>query len=151
MIHRLAAACGGMRRLAAAFGLASLLLVIVVAAHYLPDNVASTYAQPVQIGAANAWTKVFGHGETMMLWLIVWSLVPHRPVSARIACAVVCAWGAAEHLSAMLCRLQFDMTRPPPSPELYKGMCDTVTGLPIYMGTMIVVLLIFALNYTRKA
>ncbi len=140
-----------LKRQAHAFGLASLLLVIVVAAHYLPDNVAVTYAQPVQIGAANAWSQVFGHGETMMLWLIIWALVPYKPVSARFACAVVCAWGAAEHFSALACRLQFDMTRPPPSPDLYRGMCDVVTGLPVYMGTMVAVLLIFALNYTRKA
>ena len=139
------------RRQAVAFGLASLLLVIVVAAHYLPDNIAATYAVDVQTKAANAWTKVFGHGETMMLWLIVWSFVPFRPVSARLACAVVGAWGAAETLSAVACRLQFDMTRPPPDPSLYKGLCDTVTGLPVYMGTMVLVLLIFALNYTRKA
>lgn len=139
-----------LRRQAAGFGLASLLLVTVVAAHYLPDNIAAFYPEAVQKGAANAWTKVFGHAEGFVLYLVAWALVPFKPIPRRLGCSAICAWGAAEHFMAAGCRLQFDMTRPPANPALYEGLCDAYTGLPVYMFTVLSVLTIFALDYTRK-
>lgn len=31
----------------------------------------------------------------------------------------------------------------------YRGLCDVLTGWPIYMGTVLLVLLVFSLQYTR--
>ena len=91
-----------------------------------------------------------GGGEASLLYLIVWSLLPFRPVVVRLAGSVICAWGFVESIQIPACRLAYEMTRPPAvDSKLYAGLCDHVSGLPIYMGTLLLVLLLFALQYTN--
>lgn len=129
-------------------GLPTLLLVMVVVTHYGYDIVGGLY-EGREIPAATAWHGVFRAFEAVLLYLIVWSLVPWRPVVVRYGCALVCAWGALESLQIAVCRLQFPMDRKPPPTELYTGMCDVVTGWPVYMLTVLLVLVISTLTRVK--
>jgi hypothetical protein len=128
------------------FGLPSLLLAIVAITHMAYDPIASLYdTNPSR--AAAAWHHVLrAFPEATLLYLIVWLLIPYRPVTVRYACSAVCAWGALESFQIAACRLQFPMNQPPPKTELYVGLCDVVTGWPIYMLTIGVVLCISSLR-----
>ena len=131
-------------RLPRAFGLPSLLLVLVVLTHYSYDLIAGFYAN--QLAAAKAWHSVLRAFEATLLYLVVWSLVPQKPTAVRYAAAAACSWGAFESVQIAACRLQYPMDRPPPDTALYTGLCDAATGLPIYMMTVFVVLLIAVLR-----
>lgn len=122
------------------FGLPSLLLALVVVTHMSYDLIGSFYPDPVR--AATAWHSVLRAFEAMALYIIVWTLVPWAPVSARYAASLACAWGALESFQIGACRLMSPMDRPPPKTELYAGLCDLVTGWPVYMLTAILVLLV---------
>ena len=126
----------------------SLLLLIVVLTHASYDVIGSFYPDPVAAG--KAWAYVLRGFESTMLYLIVWLLLPWEPISTRIAGSVVCAWGALESFQISACRLQFPMGQPPPSVKPFTGLCDTVTGAPIYMATITIVLLISFLRQPRK-
>lgn len=133
-----------------AFGLPTLLLVMVFATHYTPDLIGNFYPGR-EVAAAKAWQLALRGSEAALLYLIVWSLVPFRPVVVRLAASVMCGWGFVESIQIPACRLAYDMTRPPSlDSKLYAGLCDHATGLPVYMLTLLTVLAIFALNYTRK-
>jgi hypothetical protein len=98
-------------RLLKAFGLPSLLLVLVVLTHYSYDLIASFYAN--QLAAAKAWHSVLRAGEATLLYLVVWSLVPLKPAAVRYGTAVACAWGVFESAQIAVCRLHYPMDRPP--------------------------------------
>jgi len=136
------------KKAAADLFLPSLLLIVVVLAHASYDVIGSFYPDPVAAG--KAWAYVLRGFEATMLYLIVWLLLPWEPISTRIAGSVVCAWGALESFQISACRLQFPMGQPPPSMKPFTGLCDTVTGAPIYMVTITIVLLISFLRQPRK-
>ena len=126
---------------AKAFGLPSLLLVIVAVTHISYDLIASFYPDPA--AASRAWGSVLrAFPEATLLYLIVWLLVPWKPVAVRYAVSLVCAWGALESFQIAACRLQFPMGHYAPTVAPYTGLCDIVTGWPIYMATIGLVLLI---------
>lgn len=132
-------------------GLASLLLVVVFAANYVPDIIAGTYEEDSQIPAARAWEYVFFGAQDAIMFLIAWALVPYKPRERRYASSLVCAWGFYEAIQRPACRLAYAMDRPSSEDtKLYAGLCDHVTGIPVYMATLYVVLIAFALNYTKK-
>jgi hypothetical protein len=130
----------------AAFGLPSLLLVLVVTTHYGYALIANAYADPLV--ASKSWHSVLRAVESTVLYLAVWSLTPREPVGVRCATAIACIWGAAESAQIAGCRLAFPMGQPPPGVSLYTGLCDTATGLPIYMLTVSIVLLVAVLRKT---
>lgn len=123
---------------AGAFGLPSLLLVLVVVTHmgYVP--IGELYADPAP--ASKAWQYVLRGFEGVVLYLVVWSMTPWQPVVLRYAVSLVCAWGALESGQIAVCRLALPMDRPPPRIPLYTGLCDVVTGWPIYALTAGIVL-----------
>lgn len=128
-----------------ASGLPSLLLVIVAITHTAYDLLGGFYAHPLR--AAAAWHHVLrAFPEATLLYLIVWSLIPWRPIGVRIAGSLVCAWGALESFQIAACRVVYPMDQPPPKTPLYSGLCDVVTGWPIYMLTLGVVLLVSLLT-----
>ena len=132
------------------FGLPSLLLIMVVTTHYAPDLMGSFY-KGAEVPAAKAWQLVMRGFEASLLYLIVWSLIPFRPVVIRLAGSLVCGWGFVESIQIPACRLAYAMTSPPANDtKLYAGLCDYATGVPIYMGTLLLVLLLFAFQYTNK-
>ncbi len=127
------------------FGLPSLLLLIVAITHTSYDLIGELYANPTR--AATSWHHVLrAFPEATLLYLIVWSLIPWKPISVRIAGSLACAWGALESFQIAACRVTYPMDQPPPKTALYTGLCDVVTGWPIYMLTITVVLLISLLT-----
>jgi hypothetical protein len=134
-----------MRAALRSFGLPSLLLVIVAITHTSYDLIGSFYENPVR--AAATWHHVLrAFPEATLLYLIVWSLIPWKPISVRIAGSLICAWGALESFQIAACRVVYPMDQPPPKTELYAGLCDAVSGWPIYMLTIAVVLLVSLLT-----
>lgn len=130
------------------FGLPSILLVIVATTHLSYDLIGSLYDNPAV--AAKAWASVLrAFPEATLLYLIVWMLVPWEPIAVRLGASVVCAWGAVESFQIAACRLQFPMGLPPPSVKPYTGLCDLVTGWPIYMIT--IGILLFVSVFSRKS
>ncbi len=121
-----------------AFGLPSLLLVVVAVTHVGYDPISTLYEHP--LAAAKAWHSVLRAIESLVLYLVVWSLTPWAPVKVRYAVSLVCAWGALESLQIAACRLALPMDRPPPNVPPGSGMCDLVTGWPIYLLTTLAVL-----------
>lgn len=135
------------------FGLASLLLVMVGLTHIGPDNIASLY--PVdQVRAAKAWHYVLrAFPESTLLYLMVWNLTPWEPIPRRLAVSVACFLGAFFSFQIALCRVQFPMNQPPPDTELFTGLCDKATGMPVYMmalGAIAVLLVTFLIRPREK-
>lgn len=126
------------------FGLPSMLLVLVVVVHYSYALIAGFY--PDMLPAARAWASVLRAVEATVLYFAVWSLVPPQPFVARWAAGVACAWGAFESMQIAVCRLAYPMDRPPPDVGQFAGLCDRVTGWPVYMLTITVALLIAVLR-----
>jgi hypothetical protein len=130
-------------REARAFGLPSLLLSVVIVSHYGYDLIASFYPDAQQLAAARAWAYVLRGFETAILYTAVLALAPP---AARSAFAVACGWGFFESAQVIACRMQYPMDRAPLPTGLYSGLCDKVTGLPVYMLTVFVVLLVLSLR-----
>lgn len=128
-------------------GLASLLLVLVVVTHYAYEPLAGFYANQRQ--AAQAIFYALRGVEGAVLYLVVWSLTPFRPLSVRLAVSTVCAWGALEEAQTAVCMAAKGFGAGKVATAPYAGLCDAVTGWPIYMGTLLLVLLLFALQYTN--
>lgn len=126
------------------FGLASLLLIIVAVTHLGYDPIGGLYADPERAG--KAWHVVLrAFPEATLLYMLVWLLAPWKPLAVRYGASMACAWGMLESFEIAACRLQFPMDRPPPDAKVYTGLCDIVTGKPIYLITVVIVMLIGAL------
>lgn len=52
--------------------------------------------------------------------------------SATWLVVVVCCWGALEHLQAGACRLSLGVSNRVPTAPPLTGICDDLTGLPMY-------------------
>lgn len=129
--------------------LASLLLVVLIGTHYGYDLLAGLYPHPA--AAARAWFYVLRGFEGSVLYLIVWYLTPYRPLPVRYAVSLVCAWGALESIQTSVCRLVIGIEAKP-NTGLFAGLCDVVTGWPIYMLTLLVVIMVTSVrnNAGRK-
>lgn len=135
---------GWLKRQWSDFGLASLLLVLVIVTHYSYDLIASFYLD--MLSSAKAWHSVLRAIEAAVMYFVVWSLIPAEPVRVRYAASLACAWGAFESVQIAACRLVYPMDHPPPDTGPFAGLCDKVTGWPIYMLTVSVVLLFAVLR-----
>lgn len=133
-----------------AFGLPSLLLVVVVVTHFGYDPIAGFYDPSRQLAAAKAWHGVLRAIESCVLYGVVWYIFPWAPVVARYAISIVCAWGILESGQIAACRLQFPMDRPPPDTGMYSGLCDLLSGLPLYMITLLVALSIATIRNIKS-
>ena len=129
-------------------GLASMLLIAVVIAFYAYDPLASTY--PDKDTAARNLQYVFSGLLKVLLFCTVWALAPWKPVSVRIGTSAACGWGAIESFQESACMMSIGIQYDAPTPGLYRGLCDIVTGWPVYMGTMVLVLLIFAYQFSKR-
>lgn len=121
-----------------------MLLILVVAVHYGYALIADFY--PDMLSAAKSWASVLRAIEATALYLTVWHLVPLKSTATRLAAGAACAWGAVESMQIAVCRLAYPMDRPPPEVGQFAGLCDRVTGWPVYMITITVVLLVAVLR-----
>ncbi len=132
------------RRARETFGLASLLLIIVLVTHMGYQPIGDLYTDPVRAG--KAWHHVLrAFPEATLLYMLVWLLTPWKPLARRYGVSMACAWGIFESFEIAACRLQFPVSQPPPSIKPYIGLCDIATGKPVYMLTVGAVIAIAAL------
>lgn len=114
--------------------LAPLLFVAVVITHYAYEPLAAFYPDPAQ--AARAIFYVVRGVEATILYAVVWCLTPR---SAAVGLA--CAWGMLESSQTAVCRAALGIGS---SVEVaaYRGLCDVVTGLPVYGLTALAALVV---------
>lgn len=122
--------------------------MLVITTHLGYDVLASFYKDYARASAG--WFYVLRGVEGTVLYLIVWSLTPWNPKHVRLAVSAACAWGALEEFQTAACRLSLGFTKVP-EPGPFHGLCDLVTGWPIYMLTLLAVLLIFALQNRKNS
>jgi hypothetical protein len=135
-------------------GLAFLLFVLVIGTHYTYDLIAAYYTDPAY--AAKALFYILRGFEGAILYLVVWSLslivwARTNMRSTGAFCVPVsgaCAWGALEEFQTAACRISIGVEVHPITYP-FKGLCDQVTGVPVYMVTLLVVVLVFVWQYTR--
>lgn len=122
-------------------GLATLLLVLVLSTHYAPELLADLYSDPAR--AARALFYVARGIEGSVLFAAVWVLAPRKPRGAFVGVTLACCWGALEEAQTAVCRLSAGIANSV-TVERYSGLCDAVTGLPIYLLTMLGALVLAA-------
>lgn len=127
--------------------LSSILLALVATTHYAPALLGSLYAD--QAAATRAWFYILRGVEGCVLYLAVWWLAPHRPIYARYGVALACAWGAIEEAETAVCRLAVGIERKAEVP-LFSGLCDQWLGAPVYVLTLVAVLLVLSAIVGRE-
>jgi hypothetical protein len=55
-----------------------------------------------------------------------------RAIPAVLLVILVCGWGMVEHVQAGACRLAIGIDNKAPAGKPLTGLCDDVTGLPMY-------------------
>lgn len=114
------------------------LLVVVVAAHLLPEHLADLLGH-----SAAAWHYVAFGLEAAALWIAVGIVVRTLPVMA------VAAYGSMEGLQRATCRLALPMDK---APALQPGqnLCDMATGLPMSVSSLLAALVVVVLADTER-
>ena len=126
--------------------LAALLLVLIAGVHYGGDLLALGYPDPDQARKAiyyvlRSLEGAIQYGVIAALAFLLWvnrAAEPGRVKGAAFArssvalVVLVCSWGAAEHLQAAACRLSLGIATKPPTGAALTGICDGLTGLPLY-------------------
>lgn len=132
--------------------LAALLLALLAVVHYGGDLLAPLYPDPgvAQRGIYYVARSVEGATQYVVIALLVIALRREKllrikakePGSVKGAAvllssatglvAVVCCWGALEHLQAGICRLSLGVSNRVPSGQPLTGICDDLTGVPLY-------------------
>lgn len=124
-------------------GLAPLLLVLVACTHYGYDIIATGYPDPAS--AARVWFYILRGIEGTALFFIVLSLVPPMPRRPWLSIAVPCIWGAIEEAQTSVCQLAVGINWDGDT-GLFRGLCDVASGIPMYVGTALIVFFVFALK-----
>jgi hypothetical protein len=114
--------------------LASLLLVLVVTTHYAYAPLSEFYGNPQ--AASKAIFYILRGVEGFILYAVVWSLS-----RGGIAVALACGWGMLESAQTSICRMAIGIERTATASP-YSGLCDVVTGLPVYALTMVAALIV---------
>lgn len=108
--------------------------------HYLPDVVA-WFAYSNSLRASKALFYVAGGLVGVLLYGTIWHLLPPQPKVLHDSIAMVCAWGMLEEGMVAGCRVAQGIERQPVS-QLWRGLCDASTGLPVSTITLVIPVLI---------
>lgn len=122
--------------------LAFILFVAGLVTHYGYDPLASFWPDPAH--AAQAWFYVLRGLLGVVLCLAVLALLPR----GALAAAGVCGWIAFEEGETAVCRLAQGIGNEPMAGP-WRGLCDAVTGLPVYAISLAAVLAI-VLNMAKR-
>lgn len=116
--------------------LAALLLLLVAAVHYGLEPLSHVFSDAP---AAHRAMFYIGQGvKGFALWCAVawlaYSTARSKGMNAFTAAPLfaVCAWGAIEDFEVAACRLARGIESIP-MPGPWQGVCDELTGLPLYM------------------
>lgn len=126
--------------------LASTLLLLVLFTHYGPELVASFYGDG-QTQAAKAWFYIARGVEGTALFGLVWLMASgmrKRYRASYTGVSIACAWGMVEEAQTSICRLATPIASTPVVGP-FSGLCDAVTGFPIYAATLFGALVIASL------
>lgn len=119
--------------------LPSLLLVAVVVTHYAYQPLAEFYAD--HEAAARAIFYILRGVEGTILYAVAWTLAPRGSKAYRIGVSIACAWGMLESAQTAICRAAMGIDARATA-SAYNGLCDVVTGIPVYSLTMLFALVI---------
>lgn len=118
------------------FGLAltAVLLLAVAVPHYAYELLGSMWPDPVR--AARAWFYVLRGFSGAILFATVAVLAGMLAGATQrwrwfVPVALVCAWGFTEEAETGICRLGLGIGAAPPDVH-WRGLCDALTGLPLY-------------------
>lgn len=123
-----------------------MLLCLVLITHYAYEPLASLYSNEDQ--AARVIFYVLRGMEGTILFGLVWLLAPRTPRPARYGVALACLWGMLEEAQTAICQLAVGITGDDTHLP-FQGLCDVVTGWPIYMGTVSAALILAALRFRK--
>lgn len=125
--------------------LISLLLILVAAVHYGTAPIAATFSNPVAVNKALFYIAQGVKG--CILWLVIAYLLKDKDKDKGkliYPAFAVCSWGAIEDFQVASCRLAKGIESVT-APQLFSGLCDQVTGLPVYFIGMLIGLLVAAI------
>jgi hypothetical protein len=108
--------------------LALVLFATMLVTHYGYEPLAGSQS------AAQAWFYVLRGIEGVVLFGAIIALLPRSATPAL----AVCLWGIWEEGQTAACRLAHGINNLP-TPERWQGLCDAITGWPIYMLTLSIV------------
>lgn len=132
--------------------LAALLLALLAVVHYGGDLLAPLYPDPgvAQRGIYYVARSIEGAAQYIVIAVLAIALwrakslmrmkakEPGRVKGAAVLSsatglvAMVCCWGALEHLQAAVCRLSLGISNRVPSGPPLTGICDDLSGVPLY-------------------
>lgn len=116
---------------------AALLLCVVALVHYGAGFAAQLWPDP---GQAHRALFYIGQGaKGAILWIVIAWLAPRG--RRGFAIVAVCAWGFFEDAQVAACRLARGIGNVPPSPGLFSGLCEDLTGLPLCAIGIVVAML----------
>lgn len=128
-------------------GLPLLLLVVVVVRHYGADVLAQFYGDTDF--ARRALFYALGGIQGVVLYAVVWALTPFKPTYVRIGVSILCAWGMLEEAQVAVCRFAWGIERKT-EVSMWQGLCDSLSGWPVTMGTLLVVLVALVALRTKE-
>lgn len=107
---------------------ALVLLVAVSALHYGTEYLATFW--PDTLAARRALFYVGQGLKGCLLWMALAVMAPKT--MAAVPLLAVCAWGFVEDAMVAGCRIAYGIGTIP-SPGLWRGLCDDLTGAPVYL------------------
>jgi hypothetical protein len=122
-------------------GLPFLLLITVAVRHAGADFLAQLYPDPLL--ARKAIFYVLGGMQGVLLYAVVWSLTPFKPHHVRIGVSLACTWGILEEFEVAACRIAHGIGSTASAP-MWQGLCDSITGWPVTIITLVLVLIVTA-------
>jgi len=124
-----------------------LLIVLTLGRHHAVDVAALAFDNVAH--ARRALFYAAGGVVSASLYGIVWLLTPWRPTHRRIAVALVCAWGILEESQVTICRIGLGLSRPAPTLDPWRGLCDQLSGTPVSTMTLVLPVVIVYVLATK--
>ena len=110
-----------------------LLLVTISGRHQLVDVIAAQFADADQ--ARRALFYAAGGLNLVVTYGLIWLLLPKASSVVRFGTAAACAWGMVLEMEVFACRIAAGIDRPVSAP-MWRGICDSLTGLPLSTITL---------------
>lgn len=127
----------------------AVLVGLTIGRHHAVDVLALAFDNVMH--ARRALFYAAGGIVSASLYGLVWLLTPWRPAHTRIAVSLVCAWGILEESQVTICRVGLGLGQPAPPVDMWRGLCDQLSGTPVSTMTLVLpVVIVYALATMRK-
>lgn len=114
--------------------LAAVLLLVIAITHYGGEPLSLNYPAPDAAARAIYYISRSFEGATqyaLILFLAIYGRVRFKRPRDALILVMVCFWGFVEQMEAGICRLAKGIENTP-RPGSWRGLCDDLTGLPLY-------------------